>query len=306
MCIRDRLKIKVQPDAIEETLRLNKRFSPYSGFPGKPIRFLEGILLNKKSSNKSAESLTRSEVIQTFCEESGMPQIMVDPDIPMNPKQVKAQFNNEVFGQKKAINSVVNMLSTVKAGLSKSGKPIASFLFVGPTGVGKTELAKVLSKFMFGSREKIVRFDMSEYAGSDVVNKLLGSGYYSDGLLTSTVRREPFCVLLFDEIEKAHPVFYDFLLQILSEGRLTDSKGKLVNFCSTIIIMTSNIGATRATQRAVTLLKNDKNKNKDLAQKFLSAVKDHFKPELYNRIDEVIAFDSVSYTHLTLPTICSV
>ena len=296
--IKDRasqLKIKIQPDAIEETIRLNKRFSPYSGFPGKPIRFLEGILLNKKSLSKSStETLTRSEVIQTFCEETGMPQIMVDPDMLMNPKQVKAEFNNDIFGQHQAVNSVVNMLSAVKTGLSKAGKPIASFLFVGPTGVGKTELAKVLSKFMFGSREKMVRFDMSEYAGADVVNKLLGSGYYSDGLLTSTVRREPFCVLLFDEIEKAHPVFYDFLLQILSEGRLTDSQGRLVNFCSTIIIMTSNIGATRATQRAIGLKENDKNKNKDLAQKFLTAVKEYFKPELYNRIDEVITFDPLS------------
>ena len=303
--IKDRanqLHIKVNPEAIEETVRLNKRFSPYSGFPGKPIRFLEGILLNKKSidstdessKNKSSEVLTRSEVIQTFCEETGMPVIMVDPDIPMDPKEVKAAFNTDIFGQQRAVDSVVNMLSAVKTGLTKAGKPIASFLFVGPTGVGKTELAKVLSKFMFGSREKMIRFDMSEYSGTDIVSKLLGSGYHSDGLLTSTVRREPFSVLLFDEIEKAHPVFFDLLLQILSEGRLTDSKGKLVNFCSTIIIMTSNIGATRATQRAVELGNNKKNRNQDLAQRFLTAVKENFKPELYNRIDQVIPFDPLS------------
>ena len=288
------LEVKVETEAIKETIRLNKRFTPYSGFPGKPIRFLEGILLNQKSDNSSKDLLTRSAVIQTFCEETGMPLMMVDPEIMMDPKIVKADFNKEVFGQQKAIDSVVNMLSTVKTGLSKTGKPIASFLFVGPTGVGKTELAKVLSRFMFGSREKMVRFDMSEYSGGDAVSKLLGSGFYSDGLLTSTVRREPFCVLLFDEIEKANPVFFDLLLQILSEGRLTDSKGKLVNFCSTIIIMTSNIGATRAQQRGVELGKTNKNKNKDLAQKFLTAVKEKFKPELYNRIDEIIPFDPLS------------
>ena len=288
------LEVKIETEAIKETIRLNKRFTPYSGFPGKPIRFLEGILLNFKSNNTPTGILTRSDVIRTFCEETGMPLMMVDPDITMNPKKIKSNFNREVFGQEKAISSVVNMLSAVKTGLSKSGKPIASFLFVGPTGVGKTELAKVLSRFMFGSREKMVRFDMSEYSGGDAVSKLLGSGYYSDGLLTSTVRREPFCVLLFDEIEKAHPVFFDLLLQILSEGRLTDSKGKLVNFCSTIIIMTSNIGATRAQQRGVELGKSGKNKNKDLAQKFLTAVKENFKPELYNRIDEVIPFDPLS------------
>ena len=287
-------KIKIENEAIEETIRLNKRFTPYSGFPGKPIRFLESILLNQVSAKEreSIIEISRSEVIGHFCEETGMPAFMVDPVIPMHPNQIKAQFNNAVFGQENAVENVVNMLSTVKTGLSKTGKPIASFLFVGPTGVGKTELAKVLSEFMFGSRDRMIRFDMSEYSSYDAVTKLLGSGFYSDGLLTSTVRREPFCVLLFDEIEKAHPDFYDLLLQMLSEGRLTDSRRKLVNFCSTIIIMTSNIGAAAMQRR--TIGPENKNHNKEIAQRYLRAVQDYFKPEIYNRIDQVIPFEPLS------------
>jgi len=287
-------KIKIENEAIKETIRLNKRFTPYSGFPGKPIRFLESILLNQVSAKEreSIIEISRSEVISHFCEETGMPAFMVDPVIPMHLNQIKAQFNNSVFGQEGAVESVVNMLSTVKTGLSKTGKPIASFLFVGPTGVGKTELAKVLSEFMFGSRDRMIRFDMSEYSSYDAVSKLLGAGFYSDGLLTSAVRREPFCVLLFDEIEKAHPDFYDLLLQMLSEGRLTDSRRKLVNFCSTIIIMTSNIGAAAMQRRAIG--PENKNHNKEISQRYLRAVQDYFKPEIYNRIDQVIPFEPLS------------
>lgn len=290
----DKNKIKIENEAIEETIRLNKRFTPYSGFPGKPIRFLESILLNQVSAGEreSIIEISRSEVIGHFCEETGMPAFMVDPIIPMHLNQIKTQFNNSVFGQELAVESVVNMLSTIKTGLSKTGKPIASFLFVGPTGVGKTELAKVLSEFMFGSRDRMTRFDMSEYSSYDAVSKLLGAGFYSDGLLTSTVRREPFCVLLFDEIEKAHPDFYDLLLQMLSEGRLTDSRRKLVNFCSTIIIMTSNIGAAAMQRR--TIGPENKNHNKEISQRYLRAVQDFFKPEIYNRIDQVIPFEPLS------------
>ena len=287
-------KVEIDNEAIQETIRLNKRFTPYSGFPGKPIRFLESIILDQKESSdhETANKISRSEVISHFCEEAGMPLFMVDPQIPMFPAKIKAQFNSEVYGQEPAVDGVVNMLTAVKTGLSKTGKPIASFLFVGPTGVGKTELAKVLSNFMFGSRNRMVRFDMSEFSSYDAVSKLIGQGQYVDGLLTSTVRREPFCVLLFDEVEKAHRDFFDLLLQILDAGRLTDSRGKLVNFCSTIIIMTSNIGAAAMQRREI--MTNEANKKKEMAGRYLRAVQEQLRPELYNRIDEVIPFAALN------------
>ena len=286
-------KIGISDDAIQEVIRLNRRFTPYSGIPGKPIRFLESILINKGNTleKTGAKEITRSEVIRYYCEDTGLPLFMVDNSIPMNVLQIKKSFNEKVFGQEAAVERVVDLLAQVKTGLTKSGKPIASFLFVGPTGVGKTELAKILAEFMFGNRQRIVRFDMSEFSTAASVLRLTGANYFSDGLLTSAIRREPFTVLLFDEIEKAHPVFFDLLLQVLSEGRLTDSQGKLVNFCSTIIIMTSNIGASQLSNGRISWQKEQQ--TTDINAHFISAVQKQFRPELYNRIDQIIPFVSL-------------
>jgi len=287
-------QINIETEAIKETLRLNRRFTPYAGLPGKPIRFLESILINQKPTERKEKGvvLGRSEVVKYFCEETGMPLFMVDPEVPMKPTKIKQDFNNNVFGQEKAVASIVDLLASVKTALTKTGKPIASLLFVGPTGVGKTELAKVLAQFMFGSRDKLVRFDMSEYADPYSVMRLTGMSYGADGLLTAAVRRAPFCVLLFDEIEKAHPNFFDLLLQVLSEGRLTDSSGKSVNFCSTIIIMTSNIGAANLQGNRISLKKEID--DEAVTTHFRSAVQQFFRPELFNRIDEVIPFAPLS------------
>ena len=282
-------KVVLEEEAIKETIRLNRRYTPYAGFPGKPIRFLENLLINRKAISKH---VNRSEVIRNFCEETGMPQFMVDPNLPMDLTEVEKKFKSNVFGQDKAIHSLTGLLASVKTALMRTGKPIASLLFIGPTGVGKTEMAKVLSQFMFGGRDRMIRFDMSEFSDPYSVMRLTGESYFSDGLLTSAVRREPFCVLLFDEIEKAHRDFYDLLLQILSEGRLTDSSGKLVNFCSTIIIMTSNIGATNLQTNPIGL--NTNTDAEQISEHFLSAVQKYFRPELYNRIDQVLPFEPLS------------
>ena len=245
-------KVKINEAAIDEVLRLNKRFSPYAGLPGKPIRFLENMLINQKYVGQSSElSVGRSDVIDFFSQESGIPRFIIDPEIPMDADQIKRQFNEQLFGQHAAIDQVVDVLTHVKTALNRTEKPIASFLFVGPTGVGKTELAKMLAQFMFGDRRQLTRFDMSEYASSYDIIRLMGFGSQSEGLLTAEVKRNPFTVLLFDEIEKAHSNFYDLLLQILGEGRLSDGNGNLVNFCSAIIIMTSNIGAAKIQNQSI-------------------------------------------------------
>jgi len=275
-------KIILSEEAIKETIRLNRRYTPYAGFPGKPIRFLESILLNHDNQIKKEKlTISKSEVIKYFCEETGMPAFMVDPAIQMNLDEVNDYFNENLFGQSAAVHSATHLLGAVKTSLTRIGKPISSYLFVGPTGVGKTEMAKVLAKFMFGSRDRMIRFDMSEYSMYHTSSRLIR-------LLTSAVRREPFAVLLFDEIEKANAGFYDFLLQILSEGRLTDDRGRLVNFCSCIIIMTSNIGAGNLSKNKVSF--NKKVGVEDVKEHFLSAVQKEFKPELYNRIDQIIPF----------------
>ncbi len=305
-------RMDIDPEAVQEIIRLQRRFSPYSGMPGRPIRFLEGILLAKsdqpilpkkkknKGESQAAEpngeaalphpqaTINRDLVLKQFCEESGLPPFMVDPTIPMDVSALRKSFNANVFGQERAVDAVVDMLATVKTALTRTGKPIASFLFAGPTGVGKTELAKVLATTMFGSRERMLRFDMSEYSSPWSVMRLIGESYHSEGLLTSAVRRDPFCVLLFDEIEKADPKFYELLLQILSEGRLSDSRGRVVNFCSAIIIMTTNIGAANLHRNRISWKKELG--EKDVTQHFTSAIEQHFRPELYNRIDAIVAF----------------
>lgn len=286
-------RVELSHDAIEELIRLNKRYTPYAGFPGKPIRFLESLLLHKKNqsvqkSSKSPLFLDKSEIIYYFCLEAGMPAFMVDPVIPVDFDSVREFFASNVFGQEQAVDSLANVLASVKTAMNRTGKPIASFLFAGPTGVGKTELVKVLAEFMFGNRDRLTRFDMSEYASPFSVMNLVGQDRTAEGALINAVRREPFSVILFDEIEKAHYTFFDFLLQILSEGRLTDNRGQTANFCSTVIILTSNIGAANLQTNRIGW-----KKELDISavqQHFVQAVQLFFRPELFNRIDQVIPF----------------
>ncbi|MEZ5044440.1 MAG: AAA family ATPase [Saprospiraceae bacterium] len=286
--------IHIEEDAIREVIRLNQRFNPYSGMPGKPIHFFESILINKKQASEAIATdkvrISKAEVIKYFCDDSGMPIFMVDPSLPMDTEKIKARFNEKIYGQAVAVNGLVEILAAVKTALARKGQPIASLLFVGPTGVGKTELAKVLANFMFGNESNLVRFDMSEYSNYYAILRLIGTDYFNEGLLTSAVRKSPFCVLLFDEIEKAHPTFFDLLLQVLSEGRLSDNQGKTVNFCSTIIIMTSNIGAEKL-QRGTIGWEQKGSSQHD--EQYISAIENYFRPELFNRIDRVIPFQTL-------------
>lgn len=286
-------RVALRQDAIQELIRLNKRYTPYAGFPGKPIRFLESLLHHKKNLSvhkpqKGTLLLDKSEIIRYFCLETGMPPFMVDPLIPVDFDSVRDFFASNVYGQEQAVDSLVNVLASVKTALSRTGKPIASFLFAGPTGVGKTELVKVLAEFMFGSRDRLTRFDMSEYSSPFSVMNLVGQDKTAEGALINAVRREPFSVILFDEIEKAHYTFFDFLLQILSEGRLTDNRGQTANFCSAIIILTSNIGAANLPVNRIGWKKT--HDVSAIQQHFVQAVQLFFRPELFNRIDQVIPF----------------
>lgn len=285
-------KVAIKSEAVKEMIRLVNRFMPYEGMPGTPVRFLERLMLNRHI--KSSVDISSAEITERFCNETGLPVFMVDPDIPLDLTEVAAYFENNIFGQGQAIQSVVDTLATVKMGLSRKDKPIASMLFTGPTGVGKTELAKTLAAYMFGSRDRMVRFDMSEYADAFSIYRL--SGYAGqEGLLSDAIRKEPFCVLLFDEVEKADQGFFDLLLQILGEGRMTDGTGRLVNFCSTIILMTSNIGVDVLQRSTVNLVGNDKEKKvAQIGEQLKGEVQKFFRPELYNRIDKVVIFNSLN------------
>ena len=200
-------------------------------------------------------------------------------------------MKKRVIGQKDAIEKVSKAIKISKAGLQDPNKPLGSFLFLGPTGVGKTELSKALAEYVFDNEKQMLRLDMSEYMEKHSVSKLIGSppgyvGYDDGGKLTDSVRRRPYQVILFDEIEKAHPDVFNILLQILDDGRLTDSKGKIVNFKNTLTIMTSNIGSQ------IPIDDNfDYATKKNLA---LEELKNHFRLEFLNRIDDIILFNKLS------------
>lgn len=214
--------------------------------------------------------------------------------------RMEDELKKRVIGQEEAITAVSNALRRSRAGVSEDKKPIGSFIFMGPTGVGKTELAKALAEFMFNDEKALIRLDMSEYMEKHSVSKMIGSppgyiGYDEGGQLTERIRRHPYAVVLFDEIEKAHPDVFNSLLQILDDGRLTDAKGRTVNFKNTIIIMTSNIGSDviLAQGKVNGIGFNEGNKSDALIakEKLEELLRDHFRPEFLNRIDDVMVFN---------------
>lgn len=209
--------------------------------------------------------------------------------------KMEEELSLRVVGQREAIELVANCVRRSRASLADPNRPLGSFLFLGPTGVGKTELAKALAWFLFNSEQNIVRIDMSEYMEKFSVSRLIGAppgyvGYNEGGQLTEKVRRRPYSVVLFDEIEKAHPDVFNILLQVLDDGRLTDSNGRVVNFKNTMVIMTSNIGSDYFNDPTVS--------KKGVEQKVRMEIKKHFHPEFINRLDEIVVFDHLDLSHI--------
>jgi ATP-dependent Clp protease ATP-binding subunit ClpB len=201
--------------------------------------------------------------------------------------QTEARLRERVVGQDEALSAVANTVRVARAGLSDPNRPLGSFLFLGPTGVGKTETARALAQFLFDDEHAMVRIDMSEYQERYTVSRLIGAppgyvGYEEAGQLTEAVRRRPYAVILLDEVEKAHPEVLNILLQVLDDGRLTDAQGRTVDFRNTIIIMTSNLGSQYIIERGLPW--------EEITRRVTQAVAEHFRPELLNRIDEVVIF----------------
>ena len=252
----------------------------------------------KREKGVSTSVVSSSDVAQIVSNLTGVPITELTEEEKAKLLHLEDKLHERVVGQDEAVVAVADAVRLSRAGLNQGSRPIANFLFLGPTGVGKTELAKALAWSVFGSEDAMVRIDMSEYMERHAVSRLVGAppgyvGYDEGGQLTEAVRRHPYSVILLDEIEKAHPDVYNILLQVFDDGRLTDGKGRVVDFTNTVIIATSNLGSEiiMANDRADTKDKNDK---KALKTELMDVLRGHFRPEFINRIDDIIVFDSLN------------
>ena len=260
----------------------------------------------KDKNTRSVTTLTEEDIAEVIASWTGIPVKKISEDENKKLKQLEETLHKRVIGQNEAVSAVAKAIRRGRVGLKDAKRPIGSFMFLGPTGVGKTELSKALAESLFGDENAMIRVDMSEFMESHSVSKLIGSppgyvGFDEGGQLTEKIRRKPYSVILFDEIEKAHPDVMNMLLQILEDGRLTDSQGRTVNFKDSVIIMTSNVGARLITdKKTLGFTKNDseqKNTEKEyeeIKKDVMAELKKQFRPEFINRIDEIIVFHKLN------------
>src|SRR5437868_784627 len=233
------------------------------------------------------EEVDEEDVAEVVAKWTGVPVSKMLEGEMQKLLTMEDRLRERVIGQEEALEAVANAVRRARAGLQDPNRPVGSFVFLGPTGVGKTETARALAEFLFDDERAMVRLDMSEYMEKHAVARMIGAppgyvGYEEGGQLTEAVRRRPYSVILFDEIEKAHPDVFNVLLQILDDGRLTDSKGRVVDFKNTVLIMTSNLGS-----REIQSVSDDE---KQVREAVLVVLRDHFKPEFLNRIDDIVVF----------------
>ena len=253
------------------------------------------------------EEVTEEDIARIVSNWTGIPLSKMLTGEKQKYLQLEDVLHKRVIGQNTAVSVVSDAIRRNRAGLSDPNKPLGSFLFIGPTGVGKTELAKTLADFLFNDEKAITRIDMSEYMEKFSVTRLIGAppgyvGYDEGGQLTEAVRRRPYSVVLFDEVEKAHPDVFNVLLQVLDDGRLTDGQGRVVDFKNTIIIMTSNLGSDLILEASgkATLSQGDSDEkiNEELKAKLDALLKQSFRPEFLNRIDEIVMFNQLGKEHI--------
>ena len=258
----------------------------------------------KKSSNRDMslvhESVTEEEIAKIISRWTGIPVSKLSESERQKTLNLDEQLHKRVIGQDEGVTKVTEAIIRSKAGIKDPTKPIGSFLFLGPTGVGKTELAKALAESLFDDESNIVRLDMSEYMEKYSVSRLIGAppgyvGYDEGGQLTEAVRRKPYSVVLFDEVEKAHPDVFNVLLQVLDDGRITDSQGRTVDFKNTIIIMTSNIGSSYLLEG----INPDGSIKPEAEEAVMGDLKNHFRPEFLNRLDEIIMFKPLTKDNIS-------
>ncbi len=263
------------------------------------------LIMSKRNekNNQKITKITEEDIAEVLSRWTGIPTKRITESENERLKNLKEELHKRIIGQNEAVEAVAKSIIRSRLGINDLNRPIGSFLFLGPTGVGKTELSKALAEILFENEKSIIKLDMSEYMEAHSISKIIGSppgyiGYETGGQLTEKIRKKPYSVILFDEIEKAHPDVMNILLQILEDGKLTDSQGREVNFKNTIIIMTSNIGAKYITNNKTLGFIEDKNENKkeyeESSKEVIKELKRELRPEFINRIDDIIVFHKLS------------
>lgn len=306
-------RLKAEADIAEKTIDFQKAAEiRYGEIPEneKKLKTLQDKLDKIQRKNPILkEEVSEEDIAAVVARWTGIPVSKMLKSEQIKLTQAEKELKKKVIGQEEAIVAIANAIRRNRAGISETNRPIGSFLFLGPTGVGKTELAKTLAEFLFDSPESFIRLDMSEYMEKHTISKMIGSppgyvGYEEGGQLTDLVRRRPYAVILLDEIEKAHPEVFNILLQVLDDGRLTDAKGRVVDFTNTVIIMTSNIGSDIISRTAGNLgfVGNKKRRSlseKKMRDKVTESLHETFRPELLNRIDEIVIFHALTEKNLS-------
>jgi len=299
-------ELKVELDRASRTGDLNRAAEiQYGEIPSlqKEIAADEGRLAElQQTSRFLKEEVDSDDIAEVVAKWTGIPVTRMLQSERERLAHLDQHLNRRVIGQTEATEAVANAVRRSRAGMQDPNRPIGSFIFLGPTGVGKTETARALAEFLFDSEEAMVRIDMSEYMEKHAVSRLIGAppgyvGYEEGGQLTEAVRRRPYSVVLFDEIEKAHPDVFNVLLQILDDGRVTDSQGRTVNFRNTVIIMTSNIGSPLILERS--RLMGGPAGALEVEAAVLGELRRHFRPEFLNRVDDIIVFKPLGTGELT-------
>lgn len=249
--------------------------------PGKSLELMRALA---RDISPSEPDVTPSRVVSLLSSRTGVPSLLLEQDQVIDPVVLQKDLERQVIGQDEAIDAMIDLILKIKSSMTGAQRPWGVYLFTGPTGTGKTEMAKTLAAYLYGDESRLVRFDMSEYATPDAPMRLIGDRYNPDGVLTSQVRQQPFCVVLFDEIEKAHPSVLNLMLQLFDEGRLTDAAGNEADFRHAVVVMTSNLGASK---NATMGFGEDASAH---LHDQLRAVQDFFAPEIFNRIDRIVRF----------------